>query len=185
MLRSESIDAVSHEVGVTLAEFEQWRELALVGIEAGLKSRQTDPLKVKPEDAAHRVGELTMEVEILYMARERQERRPLIVWRSSTLSRAISTIGKPFGLQRVCQVLDFPRATIYAERARTLSNVAHSLLQWDARVPQPKMSDHELLEAIRADLARTPFVGEGARKVWARLCASRTTSACPEPVSRR
>ncbi|MEX3526318.1 MAG: IS3 family transposase [Burkholderia sp.] len=31
------------------------------------------------------------------------------------------------------------------------------------------MPDHELLAAIRADLARTPFVGEGARKVWARL----------------
>ncbi|MEX3582709.1 MAG: hypothetical protein VB137_08965, partial [Burkholderia sp.] len=28
------------------------------------------------------------------------------------------------GLQRVCQALYFPRATIYAERARALSNVA-------------------------------------------------------------
>ncbi|MEX3605769.1 MAG: hypothetical protein VB142_04115 [Burkholderia sp.] len=61
-------------------------------------------------------------------------------------------------------MLDFPRTTIYAERARALSNVAHSLLQWDGAGPQPKMSDHELLEAICADLARTPFVGEGARK---------------------
>ena len=25
--------------------------------------------------------------------------------------------GKPYGLQRVCRVLDFPRSTIYAEQA--------------------------------------------------------------------
>ncbi|MEX3548168.1 MAG: hypothetical protein VB125_03180 [Burkholderia sp.] len=84
LLRGESIDAVSREVGVTIAELEQWRELALAGIEAGLKSRQTDPLEVKLKDAVHRVGKLTMEVEILRMERERQERRPLIVRRSST-----------------------------------------------------------------------------------------------------
>ncbi|MEX3583033.1 MAG: hypothetical protein VB137_11310 [Burkholderia sp.] len=79
MLRGESIDAVSREVGVTIAELEQWRELALAGIEAGLKSRQTDPLEVKLKEAVHRVGELTMEVEMLRMERERQEHRPLIV----------------------------------------------------------------------------------------------------------
>ncbi|MEX3581759.1 MAG: hypothetical protein VB137_02480 [Burkholderia sp.] len=84
MLRGESLDPVSREVGVTIAELEQWRELALAGIEAGLKSRQTDPLEVKLKEAVHRVGELTMEVEMLRMERERKERRSLIVRRSST-----------------------------------------------------------------------------------------------------
>ncbi|MEX3582281.1 MAG: hypothetical protein VB137_06010 [Burkholderia sp.] len=84
MLRGESIDAVSRDVGVTIDELEQWRELALAGIEAGLKSRQTDPLEGKLKEAAHRVGEPTMEVEMLRMERERQERRPLIVRNSST-----------------------------------------------------------------------------------------------------
>ncbi|MEX3582068.1 MAG: helix-turn-helix domain-containing protein [Burkholderia sp.] len=84
LLRGESIDAVSREVGVTIAELEQWRELALAGIEAGLKSRQTDPLEVKLKEAVHRVGELTMEVEMLRMERERQERRPLSARSSST-----------------------------------------------------------------------------------------------------
>ncbi|MEX3583511.1 MAG: IS3 family transposase [Burkholderia sp.] len=37
------------------------------------------------------------------------------------------------------------------------------------RGPKPKALYRQLLEAIRADLARTPFVGEGARQVWARL----------------
>ncbi|MEX3582346.1 MAG: hypothetical protein VB137_06435 [Burkholderia sp.] len=84
LVRGESVDAVSRKVGVTIAELEQWRELALAGIEAELKSRQTDPLEVKLKDAVPRVGELTMEVEMLRMERERQERRPLIVRRSST-----------------------------------------------------------------------------------------------------
>ncbi|MEX3582804.1 MAG: helix-turn-helix domain-containing protein [Burkholderia sp.] len=84
LLRGESIDAVSREVGVTIAKLEQWRQLALAGIEAGLKSRQSDPLEVKLKEAVHHVGELTMEVEMLRMERERQERRPLIVRNSST-----------------------------------------------------------------------------------------------------
>jgi len=83
------------------------------------------------------------------------------------MSHTISTMGKPFGLQRVCKVLDLPRSTIYAERARAHSNVTS--LAPVRRGPKPKVPDHELLAAIRADLARTPFVGEGARKVWARL----------------
>ncbi|MEX3582533.1 MAG: hypothetical protein VB137_07685 [Burkholderia sp.] len=53
---------MSCEVGVTIAELEQWRELALAGIEAGLKSRQNDPLEARLKEAVHRVGELTMEV---------------------------------------------------------------------------------------------------------------------------
>jgi transposase InsO family protein len=37
------------------------------------------------------------------------------------------------------------------------------------RGPKPKVSDQALLAAIRADLTASPFVGEGHRKVWARL----------------
>jgi len=35
--------------------------------------------------------------------------------------------------------------------------------------PQPKVSDTNLLAAIRTDLAASPFVGEGHRKGWVRL----------------
>jgi len=37
------------------------------------------------------------------------------------------------------------------------------------RGPKTALSDSELLARIRADLARSPFQGEGHRKVWARL----------------
>ena len=37
------------------------------------------------------------------------------------------------------------------------------------RGPKPAVSDADLLAAIRADLVRSPWSGEGHRKVWARL----------------
>jgi len=84
------------------------------------------------------------------------------------MSRAISVnAGKPFGLQRVCQVLDFPRSTIYAVRAKASANVTPIVPR--RRGPAPNMSDADLLKAIREDLAASPFSGEGHRKVWARL----------------
>ena len=84
------------------------------------------------------------------------------------MSRTISSgIGKPYGLERVCRVLGFPRSTIYAARARESSNVVPLVAQ--RRGPKPKMPDADLLNAIRADLAASPFIGEGHRKVWARL----------------
>jgi len=84
LLRGEPVDAVSREVGVTIAELEQWRELALAGIEAGLKTRTSDPLEARLNEAVRRVGELTMTIEILNKERERQARRPLTARRSST-----------------------------------------------------------------------------------------------------
>lgn len=75
--------------------------------------------------------------------------------------------GKPYGLARVCRVLEFPRSTLYAQQAREASNVVP--LHPVRRGPKPKIADADLLAAIRADLAASPFVGEGHRKVWARL----------------
>ncbi|WGS46903.1 hypothetical protein LFL97_32465 [Burkholderia sp. JSH-S8] len=87
--------------------------------------------------------------------------------------------GKPFGLQRVCQVLEFPRSTIYAVRARASANVTPMVPP--RRGPKPKMPDADLLKAIRDDLAASPFSGEGHPRSG-RGCASCTTSACPGPA---
>lgn len=75
--------------------------------------------------------------------------------------------GKPYGLARVCRVLEFPRSTIYAQQAMETAKVVP--LHPVRRGPKPKIADADLLAAIRADLAASPFVGEGHRKVWARL----------------
>lgn len=76
-------------------------------------------------------------------------------------------VGKPYGLERVCRVLEFPRSTIYSQQARESAKVL--ALRPQRRGPKPKMVDADLLAAIRADLDASPFIGEGHRKVWARL----------------
>src|SRR5476651_1751580 len=54
---------------------------------------------------------------------------------------------------------------------RSMRLVRASRATWchSRRSPKPKMPDADLLNAIRADLAASPFIGEGHRKVWARL----------------
>ena len=76
-------------------------------------------------------------------------------------------IGRPYGLERVCRVLEFPRSTIYAQAKRPSARIV--ALHPARRGPKPKVSDADLLTAIRADLDASPFTGEGHRKVWARL----------------
>ena len=70
--------------------------------------------------------------------------------------------GRCFGIQRVCQVWERSRSALYARRARA----HHHRL---GAGPPPRQSDAQLLAAIRTDLARSPFHGEGHRKVHARL----------------
>ena len=73
--------------------------------------------------------------------------------------------GKTYGLERVCRVLEFPRSTIYAQRQAAKVVAIHPA----RRGPKSKVSESDLLAAIRADLTASPFTGEGHRKVWARL----------------
>ena len=74
--------------------------------------------------------------------------------------------GRCFGIQRVCQVWERSRSALYARLARA----HHRLGAGPARRgPPPRQSDAQLLAAIRTDLARSPFHGEGHRKVHARL----------------
>lgn len=74
---------------------------------------------------------------------------------------------KPYGLERVCRVLDFPRSTIYAQQKRESARGVS--LHPVRRGPKPAVPDTDLLLAIRTDLDASPFIGEGHRKVWARL----------------
>lgn len=90
--------------------------------------------------------------------------------------------GKPYGLERVCRVLDFPRSTIYAQQARESGKGAPSCPR--RRGPKPKRSDADLLVAIRADLESLSFTGEGHRKVWARLRILRAIRASRARVLR-
>lgn len=72
--------------------------------------------------------------------------------------------GKPYGLARLCRVLEVARSTVYAVRSR--SAAARTARK---RGPKTEWSDEVLLERIRQELRECPFHGEGHRKIWARL----------------
>ena len=78
-----------------------------------------------------------------------------------------ATTGRRYGLQRVCQAWERSRSALYARRARVQAQRRGAGPA--RRGPAPALSDAQLLAAIRADLARSPFQGEGHRKVHARL----------------
>src|SRR3954462_4937435 len=78
--------------------------------------------------------------------------------------------GRRYGVARVCQVWEVPRSTFYAAQQAGAAE-AGSRPSPACRGPRPAISDADLLAAIRADLARSPWTGEGHRKVWARLRA--------------
>ena len=81
------------------------------------------------------------------------------------MSRTVSpSAGRAYGLARACRVLEFPRSTVYATRARRLRPVPQC-----KRGPKSPWTDAALTARIRRVLADSPFVGEGYRKVWARL----------------
>ena len=101
LLRGESLDAVSREVGLEVYRLEAWKARALAGIELGLKAQGGEPLD---SSSCLRC-------------------RPPAQRRSDAMARGAAG----------------------------------------------RMSDAQLLAAIRTDLARSPFQGEGHRKVHARL----------------
>ncbi|MBZ4397988.1 IS3 family transposase [Myxococcus sp. AS-1-15] len=83
--------------------------------------------------------------------------------------------GKPYGLALVTATWSVSRATVYRHRARRQAQA----LPAAQRGPKTALTDEALLEAIRGVLARSRFLREGHRKVWARLRAQdvRTSKA--------
>lgn len=75
------------------------------------------------------------------------------------------SVNRPFGVNRVMRLLERSRLSLYWARARraVIPGPGHK------RGPKTAYTDAELTEKIRAVLGVTPFVGEGHRKVWARL----------------
>ena len=65
LLRGESLDAVSREVGMEVYRLEAWKARALAGLEPGLKAQAGEPLATERDTATGHIGELSMEHELL------------------------------------------------------------------------------------------------------------------------
>ena len=76
--------------------------------------------------------------------------------------------GRVYGVERVCRAFGVARSSSYA-RCRRSRGESGTAVTRGRRGPKPMIPDEALLAAIRADLARSPWTGEGHRKVWARL----------------
>jgi len=66
IFRGEPLDLLSRELSVELYRLEEWRDAALAGMEEALKARNGDHLKAELDNAMKRLGELTMENELLW-----------------------------------------------------------------------------------------------------------------------
>jgi transposase-like protein len=66
LLRGESVEAISREMGVEIYRLEQWRDKGLSGLDAALKQREGDPVQAELGEAMKRIGELTMQNELLW-----------------------------------------------------------------------------------------------------------------------
>jgi uncharacterized protein HemY len=71
LMRGESAELLSRELGLPLFKLEQWRQKAEVALEDALKERDTDPADSQLAAAMQRIGELSMENELLRAKMER------------------------------------------------------------------------------------------------------------------
>jgi putative transposase len=92
------------------------------------------------------------------------------------MSRATSpSMQRPYGVARVCQEWGLGRSTFYAQSGR----IVLPLRELAKRGPKTLYTDEVLTDHIRQVLATSPFLGEGHRKVWARLRAKGIRTAKP------
>lgn len=83
--------------------------------------------------------------------------------------------NRPYGVVRVCQEWGLSRATFYHQRDRA----AGPPVEPAKRGPKTAYTDEVLTAHIRQVRAASPFLGEGHRKVWARLRAQGIRTSKP------
>ena len=71
LLRGEAAEDLSRELGVPLYKLEHWRQKAEAALDGALKERETDAVSGELATAMRRIGELSMENELLRSRIER------------------------------------------------------------------------------------------------------------------
>jgi len=65
VMQGEPVEGLSRRLAVPVWKLEGWRERALAGIDAGLRERDDDPKERELIEVHRRIGELSMENELL------------------------------------------------------------------------------------------------------------------------
>ena len=71
LLRGESAELLCRELGVPMFKLEQWRQRSEAALDGALREREADPADGQLSAAMQRIGELSMEVELLRARIER------------------------------------------------------------------------------------------------------------------
>jgi uncharacterized protein HemY len=65
LLRGESAELLSRELGLPIFKLEQWRRKAEAALDGALKEREAETASAELATAMQRIGELSMELELL------------------------------------------------------------------------------------------------------------------------
>ena len=71
LMRGEAAELLSRELGLPVFKLAQWRQKAEAALEGALKEREADPAEGQLAAAMQRIGELSMENELLRAKMER------------------------------------------------------------------------------------------------------------------
>jgi transposase len=71
LLRGENVELLSRELGVPIFKLEQWRQKADAALDGALKEREAEAAGAELAAAMQRIGELSMENELLRAKMER------------------------------------------------------------------------------------------------------------------
>jgi transposase len=71
LMRGEAAELLSRELGLPLFKLEHWRQKAEAALEGALREREADPADGQLAAALQRIGELSMEIELLRAKMER------------------------------------------------------------------------------------------------------------------
>ena len=89
--------------------------------------------------------------------------------------------GKRYSISLICRVWRVARSNVYYFSSRREAEEGEPA---GRRGPQGPCPDDQLVDHIRAVIESSPFVGEGYRKVWARLRYSRNIRTSKDRVRR-
>src|SRR5215467_8884322 len=163
LLRGETLDAVSRESQVPAHELESWKRIFLEQGTRGLKTR-SDP--EERELTGSRQDRRVDDALGAGRAPHRKKGAHGRVEEAAAMRGAVSAAtGRRYPLTMICAVFRVARSTVY----RTTAPASSAPPIAAKRGPKTRWSDAEVVAAIRAVLASSPFHGEGYRKVRARL----------------
>ena len=175
LLRDEPVQLLSRQLGVEIFRLEQWREKAIGGIDASLKQRKGDPVQAELDSAMKRIGELTMQVELLEAKTETL--RPFGAAEVAAMSAATSPgTGLAYGLRRVCAAWGMARSSFYAMTSGQHAEQPPA----KRRGPKPAISDQALLVANRSRPGGIALGGRGLPQGLGSASGLSRHSGCPQ-----